>query len=50
MIKFPLETFNLYQARLTVLGVSSPERPHYVKWVRYFLDFEAKYGTSSPRL
>ncbi|CAA6693621.1 MULTISPECIES: integron integrase [unclassified Lentimonas] len=48
MIKLPLETFKLYQARLTVLGVSSPEQPHYVKWVRYFLDFEAKYGNGQP--
>lgn len=48
MIKLPLETFKLYQARLALLGVSDPEQPHYVKWVRYFLDFEAKYGNGQP--
>ena len=48
MIKLPLETFKLYQIRLGALGVSSQENPHYVKWVRYFLDFEAKYGAGEP--
>lgn len=48
MIKLPLETFKLYQIRLGALGVSSEENPHYVKWVRYFLDFEAKYGAGEP--
>ncbi len=23
--------------------------PHWVKWVRYFLDYEAKYGVGVPR-
>lgn len=48
MIKLPLKTFKLYQARLDALGISSRENPHYVKWVRYFLDFEAKYGANVP--
>ena len=48
MIKLPLVTFKLYQTRLTALGVSSRENPHYVKWARYFLDFEAKYGAGEP--
>jgi hypothetical protein len=43
-IKIPLEVYKLYQCRLTGLGVSSRESPHYVKWVRYYLDFEVKYG------
>jgi hypothetical protein len=48
MIKLPLETYKLYQGRLRALGVSSRENPHYVKWVRYFLDFEEKYGAQLP--
>jgi integron integrase len=52
MIKIPLETYKLYQNRLSGLGVSSQENPHYVKWVRYFLDFEAKYGAgvAAPKM
>ncbi|MGZ0657367.1 integron integrase [Coraliomargarita sp. W4R72] len=48
MIKLPLESFKRYQARLNALGISNQENPHYVKWVRYFLDFEAKYGEGAP--
>ena len=48
MIKLPQVTFKLYQNRLTDLGVSSRENAHYVKWARYFLDFEAKYGAGEP--
>jgi integron integrase len=44
MIKLPFETFKLYQERLISLGIPKKESAHYVKWVRYFLDFEAKYG------
>ncbi len=46
MIKIPLEAYKLYQNRLSGLGISSRENPHYVKWVRYYLDFETKYGES----
>ncbi|HAV13323.1 MAG TPA: integron integrase [Opitutae bacterium] len=44
MIKLPLETFKLYQARLNALGIPNTQHPHYTKWVRYYLDYEAKYG------
>ncbi len=44
MIKIPLETFKLYRARLNALEIASGEVSDYVKWVRYFLDFQAKYG------
>lgn len=44
MIKLPIKTFKLYQARLNALGIPSNQCPHYTKWVRYFLDFETKYG------
>ena len=42
----------MYQARLTSLGISNSQSLHYVKWVRYFLDFEAKYakGASAPKV
>ena len=46
MIKLPFETFKRYQDRLESLGVPSHQQPHYVKWVRFFLDFEAKYGSN----
>jgi len=46
MIKIPLENYKLYQARLRALDVSLIENAHYVKWVRYYLDFEAKYQPS----
>ena len=48
MLKLPLESFKLYQDRLNALGISKQENPHTVKWVRYFLDFEAKYGQGVP--
>ena len=44
MIKLPVETFKLYQTRLKALGVPSNQTSHFTKWVRYYLDFEAKYG------
>lgn len=47
MIKLPFETFKLYQDRLNAMGISNVQNPHYVKWVRYFLDFEAKYGADA---
>lgn len=44
MIRLPLDTFEMYEARLIFFGISSRENPHYVKWVRYSLNFEAEYG------
>ena len=48
MIKLSREAFSRYQARLNALNVSTRENPHYVKWVRYFLDFSEKYGAGVP--
>jgi len=49
MLKLPRETFFRYQSKLEGMGVPDRARPHYVKWVRYFLDFESKYGNGTPR-
>lgn len=38
-----------YQSRLRRLGVSDGAMPHWVKWLRYFLDYESKYGDGAPR-
>ena len=39
-----------YQSELKGKGVASQLIPHYVKWVRYFLDFMEKYGNdAAPR-
>lgn len=43
------EVFHRYQSILRELGLSSGVMPHFVKWVRYFLDYEAKYGDGAPR-
>lgn len=44
MIRIPLETHQQYTSRLSELGVPSNQLPHFVKWVRYFLDYREKYG------
>ena len=49
MIRLSKETFHRFQIRLGELGVSDRARLHYVKWVRYYLDFEAKYGSGVPK-
>jgi len=44
MNKLSVEEYKRYQSRLDALNVPKHQKPHYVKWVRYFLDFESKYG------
>ena len=44
MIKLSVEDFKKYNTRLDNLNIPAHQKPHYVKWVRYFLDFESKYG------
>ena len=39
-----LETLGRYQAFLRSKGVLDRQMPHFVKWVRYFVDYAAKYG------
>ena len=41
------EALNQYQSALKGVGVSDRVMPHYVKWVRYFLDYMAKYGNGA---
>ena len=49
MQRLEKEDFHRYRSALQGLGVSNGEMPHFVKWVRYFLDFEGKYGEGRPR-
>jgi len=49
MQKIPKEQFDRFYARLRALNVPERAKPHHVKWVRYFLDFESKYGDGAPR-
>ena len=41
------EALNQYQSALKGVGVSDRVMPHYVKWVRYFLDYMGKYGNGA---
>ena len=43
MKPIPPETRILYDAALVEKGVPLPARPHYRKWLRYYLDFCFKY-------
>jgi len=47
MIRIPLHVHRKYQELLAGVGVSSKQFPHYVKWVRYYLDYASKYGASN---
>lgn len=49
MQKLEREILYRYHSTLRGLGVSDGVMAHYVKWVRYFLDYEAKYGDGAPR-
>lgn len=49
MQKLEREIFHRYHSTLRGFGVSDGVMAHYVKWVRYFLDYEAKYGDGAPR-
>ena len=44
MQKLAGEVLNQYQSALKRMGVSDRVMPHYIKWVRYFLDYNGKYG------
>ncbi|MCC5790049.1 MAG: phage integrase N-terminal SAM-like domain-containing protein [Opitutales bacterium] len=50
MLRLSKEVFYRYQSRLKELGVGDQVLPHWVKWVRYFLDYEAKYGKGAPEI
>lgn len=49
MIRLEKEVFHRYHSTLRELNVSDALMPHYVKWVRYFLDYQAKYGDGVPQ-
>ena len=43
MLAIPSPVLQAYQAVLDRNGVPSEQRPHYLRWLRYYLDFCAKY-------
>ncbi|MFU8848573.1 MAG: integron integrase [Opitutales bacterium] len=49
MKKLPVDTWKRYRHTLVKLGVPDRELPHYVKWVRYYLDFSEKYAPEGSR-
>jgi len=38
------DALSQFRAELHQIGVPDRQMPHYEKWVRYFLDYESKYG------
>jgi hypothetical protein len=46
MLTIPPETLTRYVALLEKRAVPSIQRHFYKKWLRYYLDFCAKYGLS----
>ena len=42
------EIFYRYHSTLRGLGVSDGVMSHNLEWVRYFLDYGAKYGDDAP--
>jgi integron integrase len=49
MKKLPVDEWKRYHNALVKLGVSDRQLPHYVKWVRYYLDFLEKYTPEGSR-
>ena len=47
MLAVPSELARRYEAQLTQRNVMTGQRPHYHKWLRYYLDFCDKYSFSS---
>jgi hypothetical protein len=46
MLAVPPELARRYEARLTRRNVMTRQRPHYYKWLCYYLDFCHKYSSS----
>ena len=44
MLAVPLELTRRYEARLVQQNILAGQRPHYHKWLRYYLDFCDKYS------
>ncbi|WP_052808432.1 phage integrase N-terminal SAM-like domain-containing protein [Methyloterricola oryzae] len=47
MLTLPTELTRLYEALLAQHGVLAPQRPYYLKWLRYYWDFCHKYALLS---
>ncbi|WP_045224652.1 hypothetical protein [Methyloterricola oryzae] len=44
MLTLPTELTRLYEALLAQHDVLAPQRPYYLKWLRYYWDFCHKYA------
>jgi hypothetical protein len=44
MLAIPPELTRRYEARLAQQNIIAGQRPHYHKWLRYYLDFCHKYS------
>jgi hypothetical protein len=44
MFAIPPELVRRYEARLAQQNILAGQRPHYHKWLRYYLDFCGKYS------
>ena len=44
MLAVPPELARRYEARLAQQNILAGQRPHYHKWLRYYLDFCGKYS------
>lgn len=44
MLSIPPDLARLYDTLLAQKGVAAKSRPHYKKWLRYYLDFCHRYG------
>ena len=47
MLAIPPDLARTYESLLANHGVPMPQRPYYLKWLRYYLDFCQKYCLSS---
>ena len=47
MLAIPPDLARAYESLLANRGVPVPQRPYFLKWLRYYLDFCQKYGLSS---
>ncbi len=44
MLAIPTYLARAYESLLANHSVPAPQRPKYLKWLRYYLDFCQKYG------
>ncbi len=48
MLQIPSEFQTGFEALLKKKKIEEPYRPHYKKWLRYYLAFRSKYGRLPP--